>query len=339
MIDLHTLSDLSRLRASVDLECKLAAGRDASFLRSPQSGRSWLSPGPGPGLKSPRFVRLAERAQACAERLPSTPCGSHMLAQGRAASAETLGLAFPAFFRPLAGRTAFGTDSVRPARGRELLFLVDPGSRRPWASMCDPQGVERQIRAQLLLAPAGQPADSPGCRPRDEVKPWLGHPADSSPGGASRVIREFRTSASGGSYRGFLGNYFGASDVVRPPNISSHDHDIHHDIVSRPQSESTLKMSIATSIATSCRDSCLPPASMFPETSESSKCRLSYSHPIATERPRPHPCLTSTPFPTCPGCARASIWSASLRSGGTARERCRPQFFHRRRKEHRDDQE
>ena len=28
MIDLHTLSDLSRLRESVDLECKLAAGRD-----------------------------------------------------------------------------------------------------------------------------------------------------------------------------------------------------------------------------------------------------------------------------------------------------------------------
>jgi len=28
MFDLHTLSDLSRLRESVDLECKLAVGRD-----------------------------------------------------------------------------------------------------------------------------------------------------------------------------------------------------------------------------------------------------------------------------------------------------------------------
>ena len=90
---------------------------NALVLRSPQSGRSWLSPGPGPGLKFPRFVRLAERAQACAGRLPSTPCGSHMLAQGRAASAETLGLRSPHFSDPL--RVA-----QRLAR-----------------TLCDPQGV------------------------------------------------------------------------------------------------------------------------------------------------------------------------------------------------------
>ena len=44
-----------------------------------------------------RFLFLLELVQG----LPSsTPCGSHMLAQGRAASAETLGLRFLQFFDP-----------------------------------------------------------------------------------------------------------------------------------------------------------------------------------------------------------------------------------------------
>jgi hypothetical protein len=46
MFDIATLSDQSRLRESDNLECNLSDGLSACFLRSPQSGRSWLNPVP-----------------------------------------------------------------------------------------------------------------------------------------------------------------------------------------------------------------------------------------------------------------------------------------------------
>ena len=120
-------SDLSRLRESEDLECKLAAGWDASFLRSPQSGRSWLSPGPGPGLKSPRFVRLAERAKGFGERL-ATPC---------ARSARRDGIPFPSGglapgYASCARSARLTNNETRPSW--PTSFLRSPQSGRSWLS-------------------------------------------------------------------------------------------------------------------------------------------------------------------------------------------------------------
>ncbi|MEN9360432.1 MAG: hypothetical protein RL095_1967 [Verrucomicrobiota bacterium] len=78
-----------------------------------------------------------------AEFCRSTPCGSYMVAEGRAASAMTLGWRFPRFADPhrVAQRPV---EHCATRKGSELIFASYPGSRRPWATMSDPRGGEQQ---------------------------------------------------------------------------------------------------------------------------------------------------------------------------------------------------
>ncbi len=252
MCDIHILSELSRLRESVDLECKLAAGRDASMLRSPQSGRSWLSSGPGPGFKSPRFVRLAERAQACAGRLPSTPCGSHMLAQGRAASAETLGWRSLHFSDPLRVAQRLAGTLCDPQGVGIFFSWLTQGRGDPGLPCATRRGSSDKLGLRLFLPRRGSRQIAQGVGRGTRANPGWGIPPIRAPEGRPEANRDGQTHSARPA---------GAPvDFSSHPGFATRSSSLHPGLTSDRPSRAQIEWH--SSVAASCKDDLQVPSQL-----------------------------------------------------------------------------